>query len=81
MGDPNGGIQPPIFAGWDLLADYVGPWWLLPAMGAPIPLGSGRIMQTVGVQTSERFVLQQWLTDEVADRPPLSSATRRCGVT
>lgn len=72
MGDPNGGIQPPIFAWWDLPADDVGPWWLLPAMGAPIHLRSGRIMQTVGVQTSERFVLQQWLTDEVADQPPLS---------
>lgn len=72
LGDPNGGIQPPIFTWWDLPADDVGPWWLLPAMGAPLHVRSGMLMQTVAVQTSERFVLQQHRLDDWSGQPPLS---------
>lgn len=72
MTDSHGGIPPPLFTRCDLPADNVGPWWLLPAMGAPVHLRSGHLVQNVTVPTSERFVLQERRLEGRAGLPPLS---------
>lgn len=60
MSDPNGGIQPPIHRWWDLPTDDVGPWWVLPGVGAPVQVRRARPPdQSVAVQGTERFRLEQ----------------------
>ena len=64
MSDPNGGIQPSIHLWWDLPADDVGPWWVLPGVGAPVQVRRAHAAdQSVAVQGTERFRLEQRFID------------------
>jgi hypothetical protein len=64
MTDPTGGIQPPIHLWWDLPTDDVGPWWVLPGVGAPVHVRhSHGFDQSAAVQGTERFRLEQRFND------------------
>jgi hypothetical protein len=64
MSDPNGGIQPSIHLWWDLPTDDVGPWWVLPGVGAPVQVRRTHgADQSSAVQDTERFRLEQRIID------------------
>jgi len=44
---------------WDVPADEVGPWWLLPGWGAPIAVRRSQPLGTLSIHMTERFVVQR----------------------